>query len=207
MRRGDELCLTVTTELERVALADGGVLAAALGLVVAVALALATAPLAGGGEATALAALVNGLGDPVDARVAADGLVLRVNGDDLKVLVHTVLVDPVRVEDAQVRALAAHTLLGGGTQRALVLEVVDTLAHGLAVGGTLGHGLLAVTTAHTDAVDNVTLLGLVAETVRLVETRRARGTVDHVELAVLPASIESNRREWRWSVRTNGWRR
>lgn len=181
--------LAVSSELEGVALADGGVLSAALGLVVAVALALATALLAGSGEAAALTTLVNGLSDPVDARVASDRLVLRVNRDDLEVLVHTILVDPVRVQDAQVRALATHTLLSSGAQRTLVLEVVNTLANRLAVGGTLGHGLLAVTTTNADTVDNVALLGLVTKTVRLVKTRRSRGAVDDVQLAVLPASI------------------
>ena len=52
---------------------------------------------------------------------------------------------------------------------------------------TLGDGLLAVTTADADAVDNVALLGLVAKTARLVRTGRARRAVDHVKLTVLPA--------------------
>ena len=38
---------------------------------------------------------MNGLCDPVDARVTADGLVLGVDEDDLEVLVGRVLVDPV----------------------------------------------------------------------------------------------------------------
>ena len=63
-------------------------------------------------------------------------LVVGVDEDDLVVLVDTVLVDPVRVEHAQVAALAADALLGRRAQAALVLEVVDTLADGLAVGGT-----------------------------------------------------------------------
>lgn len=39
--------------------------------------------------------LVHGVDDPVDPRVATDGLVLRIDQDDLKVLVRRVLVDPV----------------------------------------------------------------------------------------------------------------
>ena len=42
------------------------------GVVVAVTLAKTTVLLAGAGEATGLAVLVHGLGDPVDAGVAAD---------------------------------------------------------------------------------------------------------------------------------------
>jgi hypothetical protein len=97
------------------------------GVVELVSTAETTALLAGGGETTSLAVLVDGLDDPVDARIAADGLVLGVDADDFVVLVGRVLVDPVRVEDAEVGAAAADTLLSGGLEGALVLELVDTL--------------------------------------------------------------------------------
>lgn len=109
-----------------------GLSAAGLGLVVAVALVETAGLLAGGGETASLAVLVDGGDDPVDAGVLADGLVLGVDEDDLVVLVGGVLVNPVRVEDAQVGAAAADTLLGGGGEGALVLELVDTLVGGLA---------------------------------------------------------------------------
>jgi hypothetical protein len=162
-----------------------GLSATGAGLVVAVALVEAAGLLAGGGEAAGLAVLVDGVDDPVDAGIDADGLVLGVDQDDLVVLVGRVLVDPVRVENAQVGAAAADTLLSGGLEGALVLELVDTLVGGLAVGGTLGGRALAATAADADAVDHVTLLGLVAETAGLVETRGARGAVDNVQLTVL----------------------
>ena len=178
------------------------------GLVVAVALAETAGLLASGSEAAHLAVLVHRLGDPVDARVAADGLVLRVHADDLKVLVggvlqreyqqpqkdnkfqrlETYLVDPVRVQDTQVAAAATDTLLGHGAQSALGLEGGDTLALGLSVHLTLGLRALAATTAHADAVDDKALLGLVAETASLVGARRTRRTVQHRQLAVLPAA-------------------
>ena len=63
-------------------------------------------------------------------------LVVGVDEDDLVVLIDTVLVDPVRVEDAQVAAPAADALLRDTAQATLGLEVVDTLVHGLAVGRT-----------------------------------------------------------------------
>lgn len=186
----------------RVVLAPGG---ASGGVVVLGTLAETTVALALGGEATGLAALVDGVGDPVDAGVAADGLVRRVDKDDLVVLVDTVLVDPVRVKPrsqletldrsqvglyahTEVAAAAADTLLGGALETTLVLEVVDTLADGLAVGGALGDRPLAVSAADTNAVDHVALLGLVAEAAGLVRARRARSAVDHRELAVLPAA-------------------
>ena len=55
----------------------------------------------------------------------------------------------------------------------------------LTIGGTLGHGALATTTADTDSVDNVALLGLVTETAGLVGARRARSAVDDVQLTKL----------------------
>lgn len=109
-----------------------GLSAAGLGLGVAVALVETPGLLAGGGKTASLAVLVDGVDDPVDAGVDADGLVLGVNEDDLVVLVGGVLVDPVRVEDAQVSAAATNTLLSGGLQGALVLQLVHTLVGGLA---------------------------------------------------------------------------
>jgi len=75
---------------------------------------------------------VDRVDDPVDAGVATDGLVLRVYENDLKVLVCRVLVDPVAVENTQIGTAAANALFGGGTEGALVLELVDTLVGGLA---------------------------------------------------------------------------
>ena len=40
-----------------------------------------------------------------------DSLMIRINKDDLVVLVNTVLIDPVRVQDSQVTTAAADTLL------------------------------------------------------------------------------------------------
>jgi len=81
-------------------------------------------------KAAHLAVLVHGLDDPVDTGVLADGLVLRVDEDDFKVLVGAVLVDPVGVEDAQVGAAAADALFGDGAEGALEFELVDTLVGG-----------------------------------------------------------------------------
>ena len=68
--------------------------------------------------------------------VGTYSFVVGVNEDNLVVLVDTVLVDPVRVEDTEVAAATADTLLSNATETALGLEVVNTLADGLAVGGT-----------------------------------------------------------------------
>lgn len=125
------------------------------------------------------------LDDPVDAGIAADGLVLGVHEDDLVVLVRGVLVDPVRVEDAQVAAAAADTLLGRRSQGALVLQLVDSLVRRLAVGGTLPRRPLPAAPPDADAVDDIALLGLVSETASLVRSSRAGCAVDNVQLAKL----------------------
>ena len=96
------------------------------------ALAQATRLLAGGRETAGLAVLVDRVDDPVDAGIAADGLVLGVDEDDLEVLVGRVLVDPVRVQDAQVGAAASDTLFCGRLEGSLILELVHTLVGGLA---------------------------------------------------------------------------
>ena len=59
-----------------------------------------------------------------------------VNQDNLEVLVHAILINPVGVEDAEVTAAPADALLSDAPQATLELEVVDTLADGLAVSGT-----------------------------------------------------------------------
>jgi len=71
--------------------------------------------------------LVHGFDDPIDAGITADGFVLRVHEDDLKVLVRRVLIDPVGVEHAQVGTAAADALFGSGFEGALVFQLVDPL--------------------------------------------------------------------------------
>jgi len=48
-------------------------------------------------EATGFAMLMDGVDNPVDAWITADGAMLRVNKDDFKVLVGAILINPVRV--------------------------------------------------------------------------------------------------------------
>lgn len=53
------------------------------------------------------------------------------------------------------------------------------------VGGTLGRRLLTATTSHTGTVDDIALLGFVAETTSLVRARRTGSPVDSVQLTEL----------------------
>ena len=84
------------------------------GLIILMPLTQSTTLLPRSRQTPALAVLVHGLHDPIDARVPADGLVLRVHEDAFKVLVRAVLVDPVGVQHAEIGAAAAAALLGGG---------------------------------------------------------------------------------------------
>jgi len=143
---------------------------------------------ASGGKATHLSVLHDGGADPVDTRVVADHLVVRVDADDFVELEGRVLVDPVRVEHTKVATLAADTGLGNAAVVALELEVLDTLVTRLTVDDTLGVGALAATTSQADAVDDVALLGLVSESSGLIRARRSGRTVDGRKLSVLPAA-------------------
>ncbi len=54
---------------------------------------------------------------------------IGVDEDDLIILVHTILVDPVRIQDTQVTATTANSLFRNAPQTALELEMIDTLAN------------------------------------------------------------------------------
>jgi hypothetical protein len=156
--RGEERRSSVPTQLQCVATTNGCILAWCC-LVESVSLALTTTLCTGGSETARLSVLVNGVDDPIDSCISSNSVVRWVDGNDFKVLVDTILVDPVRVQDAQVTTLLAHSLLGNASKTSLVLEVIDTMVHWLSVGGSLWHMLLAVTTADSHSVDDEALLG------------------------------------------------
>jgi hypothetical protein len=62
--------------------------------------------------------------------------VARIHEDNLEILVNTVLIHPVRIQDSQVSTAPSNTFLGGTPETALRLQVVDTLADRLAVSST-----------------------------------------------------------------------
>jgi len=169
--------LTITAEAESVVPLPGGRFG---GVVVAVAFSETSVPFSDAGETASLPALVHRLGDPVDPRIAANGLVIGVNEDDLVILVDTILVNPIRVQYSKVTATPADTLLRDAPQSSLGFEVVHTLTDRFTIGGTLRNVLFAVTPANADTVDNVSLLGLVPQPAGLVWARWARGPVDNV---------------------------
>lgn len=68
----------------------------------------------------------------------------------------------------------------------------DTGILWLTVVDTLGNSLLSVTSLHSDSVHNVTLLGLVTESVSLIWSRWLACSVDSWELSVFPCSKSEN---------------
>ena len=111
-----------------------------------------------------------------------------VNHDHLKPLVSRVLRNPVRIEHAKSSAAATHAGLSQILQVTLRLLLVDTCVLRLAVVDTLGHQLFAVASLNLHTVHNVTLLGLVAETVGLVGAGGLSSAVDGGQLTELPCA-------------------
>lgn len=103
-----------------------------------------------GGESTELAMLHVRAGEPVDARVVTDGVMIGVDEDHLEILVRGVLVHPVRVEHAKIAASTPCAFFGNCPLVPLELELRDTLVLGLTVLNTLLHGTLTTSAADTN---------------------------------------------------------
>lgn len=114
--------------------------------------------------------LLVGLGNPVDSRIVADGVVGGVSEDNLEVFVGAVLGNPIGVEHSEATQGSANSLFGLGPEVSGRLELVDSDRSGLTSDDTLGDGSLSSTSSDADSVDNITLLGLVAEFAGLVRT-------------------------------------
>ncbi len=90
------LCLTVSEEDLGIASLPGSSVGTTDSIISSVTLHAETAVLAASrGKTSSLTVLVDGVDDPVDAGIIADGNVTGVNEDDLEVLVGRILVDPV----------------------------------------------------------------------------------------------------------------
>ena len=116
-----------------------------------------TVLLASRGETTALSVLVDRIDNPVDARIVSDSSVVRIDKDNFEVLVGSILVDPVRVQDSQVSADTTSTFLSNRAQVADELKLVDTLVLWLTIDNTLWVWSLAATTADGNTVDDIAL--------------------------------------------------
>lgn len=161
---------------------------ASLGVVEQVTLVDTSGLLANRSETSGLSSLVDWVDNPVVSWVSSDRIVRWINQDNLKVLVGGVLVNPVGVQDSQVRSTTADSLLSSGSQGSLVLQLVNTLVGWLTVSSTLWSRSLSATSSDSDSEDDETLLGLVTQSSSLVWSRWTRGSVDNVSLSVFPTS-------------------
>jgi hypothetical protein len=100
---------------------------------------------------------MDGITDPVDARVVADDFVHRIHADNLEVLIRSILVDPIAVEYTQSSASTTHTLLRNALQVPSELELIDTLVLRLSIHNALGVRALAPSSAHRHAKNDVPL--------------------------------------------------
>ena len=56
---------------------------------------------------------MNRVDDPVDARVIANCLVLRIYQNHFEILICRILIDPIRVQHTEIGTTSTNTLLGG----------------------------------------------------------------------------------------------
>ena len=132
--------------------------------------------------------LVRWLHDPVNPCILPHGSVLGIDENHLEILIRRVLVDPVRVQHAQVPASATDSLLRHGAQVAVELELVDPLVLGLTVHDALPVRALAASAAHGDAVNDEPLLRFVSKTVCFVRAGRLRNAPELGQLTVFPCA-------------------
>ncbi|KAJ1066850.1 hypothetical protein K5549_020128, partial [Capra hircus] len=180
--------LAVAVELESIAPSPCCSARATDSVVELVAFAQAAALSACGRQPPHLPVLVNWSGDPLGVRVSPDSFMEWINEDNLEEFVRRIFTNPVGIQDPQGPTVAASALLGQEIKAQGELELVDTMVHRLAVGGTFRNWAFAAPAAHTDPVYDIACFGLVAQPARLVGPGGARGAVQRRELAVLPAA-------------------
>jgi len=129
-------CLTVSLKTHTIAIEPGRTVGSTLDAMGTVSLLAQTTSLAAGtGQTAHLTVLVTH--NPVDARVIADLLVAGVDEDDFVVLLGSILVDPVRVEDTEVGVTASDLFFSDALQVAFEFKVVDTLVPNKKVSKTV----------------------------------------------------------------------
>jgi len=126
--------------------------------------------LACGSKTPHLTMLVYRVGDPVDARISANSLVEWIHQNDLIEFEHCISSHPIRIQDPQVAAAPSCPFLSNRSQITIEFQSLYTLIGGLSVHITIVDLSLPATTSYTHSVDNIALLGLVAESSGLVRT-------------------------------------
>jgi hypothetical protein len=63
--------------------------------------------------------------------------VLGIHKDDFEILVRSILINPIRIQNTQIGTLSPNSFLGRRPQTLLVLELIDTLIRGFPERSTL----------------------------------------------------------------------
>lgn len=82
-------------------------------------------------QAAHLTMLVDRVDNPVDARIITNLLVRWVNKNHFIVLLGSVLIDPVTIQDTKVAVLTANLFFRNTLQITFKLQLIDTLVLGL----------------------------------------------------------------------------
>ena len=82
---------------------------------------------------------------------------LGINKDNFVIFVCRILINPVRVQNTEVIAVSASSLLSNTSQVSDEFQLVDTLILWLAVHNALVVGPLAATTTNSATIDDITL--------------------------------------------------
>jgi len=132
--------------------------------------------------------LVHGVDNPVNPRVPTNLGMARVNKNNLIVLHSSILVNPIRIQNSQVRILPSDLLLSHRLQISLEFQMVDTLMLGLTKHHTTMVLTLASSTSYPNPDDAITLLGFVTETMGLFGTGGTVATGHVGALTVFPGT-------------------
>src|SRR5881628_287451 len=130
----------------------------------------APAFLPGRRQAAEDAAAVRGIADPVDLRIAPDRGMVRIDKDDLVVLVRPILPDPVRVEDLHVRIVLGGPLLRDTLNRLRHRDLDEPAAFRVASAHRAGPS--PAPSADPCADDDISLLCTVSQFTRAIDAGR-----------------------------------
>ena len=132
--------------------------------------------------------LVLRLSDPVYSWIISDAVVGCVNHNHLVVLVRSVLRNPITVKHTKASDSSSDSFFGLRSQVSGGFQLVDTDAGGFSADDTLGDWSLPATPSDSNPVDDVAVLGLVAEFSGFVGSGWFVGPGDDGHLPVLPSS-------------------
>jgi len=142
----------------------------------------------GAGKTFKFSVFVDWLGDPVHVGISSDDLVVRVDHDNLVVLVGGIFSSPVTVDNSETANSFTGSFFSDRLNSSLKFKLVNSLVNGFTVGCTLWRESLSATSSNSDSVDYVTLLGFVSHKSGFFWPGWSSGSVDSWKLSKVPRS-------------------